>query len=113
MPSARVRNIILKQLYNDFKEAGITHPPTYEEYFGKSKKPVLFRVIKKNFNNWIRTLASLERYYPDVYKKPVVQPKPVVKPAEVKDSISIAEKLSMAAKPAKPKAAEKKDGKNI
>jgi|SRR5210317_2108687 len=113
MPSARVRNIILEQLYKDFKKADIRSEPTYEEYFGKAEKPVLFRVIKKNFNNWVRTLASLKRYYPDVYEKPVVQPKPAVKPAEVKESISITEKLSMAAKPAKPKAVEKKDGKNI
>jgi hypothetical protein len=107
MPTARVRTLILRKLYTDFKKAGFTYRPEYEEYYGRAEDPVLFRAIKKQFNNWLRALAQLERYYPDVYKKPVKQPKPVIKTAspEVKPK----------AKPvfAKPKAVEKKDGKDI
>ena len=67
----RQRKEVLEKLHSHFVEYNLPKDIGMGAYMTIVAQPVLRRAIKKNFNNWPRTLRALEIAYPGLFSKNV------------------------------------------
>ena len=67
----RQRKEVLEKLHDHFVEYNLPKEISMDGYMTIVAQPVLRRAIKKNFNNWPRTIRALEIAYPKLFTKTV------------------------------------------
>jgi len=65
----RQRKEVLEKLHSHFVEYNLPKEIGMDAYMTIVAQPVLRRAIKKNFNNWPRTIRALEIAYPALFTK--------------------------------------------